>query len=838
MEALLGIWLAGVGVQLGRAGRQWRTARRLAREARPLENTAIEGEAIQLGVLVGLGRPPLLREAAGAPGPLVVGLFRPMVVVPAGGAAPLSAGELRMALAHELAHVRRGDLWLALMPGLVQVLFFFHPLVWLACREWTTAREAACDAAALEATQAPPASYGQLLLKLVAANKGADVVPALGTTAGYHTLHGRLKMLKQFTPRPRRSVRMGMTVVLVLGGISVLPWRLTARASQAQSASRSASLAAQERSARLPRDLTARRVWAGPGVDLELSPSHDGRYLPFTDWDTGDLALRDLATGKSRILAKGSGGAATGYGETPILSRDSKQVAYLWRHESVVDAMDVYDLRIIGRDGSRLRVLNRNQKMKWLSLVDWSPDGKQILALVERRQIVWFSAADGSMRVIKTLDRGWPERIRLSPDGHTLAYDMVAQADAPERDIYLLASDGNHETRLVQHPADDLVAGWAPDGQQLLFASDRTGSLGAWRVRIAEGRAQAAPELVMREMGDWSPLRLTRNGSLFYGLRAGIMDVYTATLDPTTGQLLAPPQPVNPRLVGFNSSPAWSPDGRYLAYQTKERDALRAPGYWRWASRVTIRSVESGETRDLSLKHPIRIGQPSWSADGGSLLAFGTRTPTLPPLVYRIDAQTGALTAIPESDGTFDYLRHAVVMARDGKSLFYSLHVNDGKTKPGHALKVRDLETGRDQELYRAPGWAVRSPTLSPDGRQLAFATREAVMVIPTAGGEPRELARARDGEALDWESVVWMPDGRHLLLTKESKASNEVWRIPVAGGEPQRVGLAMPGLHGLSVHPEGRRIAFTAGVPKIELWVMEGIFPAVQTAKAPAPRR
>jgi Tol biopolymer transport system component len=185
-----------------------------------------------------------------------------------------------------------------------------------------------------------------------------------------------------------------------------------------------------------------------------------------------------------------------------------------------------------------------------------------------------------------------------------------------------------------------------------------------------------------------------------------------------------------------------------------------------------------------------------------------------------------------------------VVLAPDGKTLFYALRVNDGKTKPGNVLYVRDFETGRDKELYRAPGRAIRGPALSADGRQLAFATREALMVIAAAGGEPRELLRARDGDtSVIANRLAWMPDGRHLLLTRGSRASagrreQEVWRISVAGGEPQRTGLAMPGLRGLCVHPDGRRIAFTAGLPEVELWVMDGLFRRAQAGMSSVPGR
>jgi Tol biopolymer transport system component len=319
------------------------------------------------------------------------------------------------------------------------------------------------------------------------------------------------------------------------------------------------------------------------------------------------------------------------------------------------------------------------------------------------------------------------------------------------------------------------------------------------------------------------PLGVTRSGSLYYGAQAGFMDVYTATLDPAKGKVLAPPEPINPRLVGSNSSPAWSPDGRYLAYLSPDRSSLRARDNSRM---VSIRTVESGETRELALKLD-SINQPSWSPDGRSLLAIGSESKNRNDIL-RIDVQTGAITAIPK---TGIFVRQAM-WARDGKSVFYS-----GGGMDTSAIFVRNLETGREKELYRTRS-IDRSLALSPDGQQLAFSAQDGgtqswvLKALPVAGGEPRELLRIKDPERIT--TIAWMPDGRHLLFGK----GDEMWRIPVAGGEPQRLGLAMDRLRGLSVHPDGRRIAFTSGAPEIEVWVMENLLPAPQTAKAPAPRR
>lgn len=231
-DVLWWAWLAGVALRLRAESRPWRSARQLAREARPWEDDQARELATQLAARLGLRRPPPLLTSAAASGPLVVGLPRTMVILPPASAVPLCPEELRMALAHELAHVQRRDLCWGLIPDLARLLFFFHPLVWLAGREWETAREAACDAAALRATGAAPATYGRLLLKLAAAGRRdpCGAAPALGATAGFYTLHGRLKLLRQHPPRPSRSMRLGLPLAMTLAGLSLLPWHLTTAA--------------------------------------------------------------------------------------------------------------------------------------------------------------------------------------------------------------------------------------------------------------------------------------------------------------------------------------------------------------------------------------------------------------------------------------------------------------------------------------------------------------------------------------------------------------------------------------------------------------------------------
>ena len=104
-----------------------------------------------------------------------------------------------------------------------------------------------------------------------------------------------------------------------------------------------------------------------------------------------------------------------------------------------------------------------------------------------------------------------------------------------------------------------------------------------------------------------------------------------------------------------------------------------------------------------------------------------------------------------------------------------------------------------------------------------------ALMVLPTAGGEPRELLRSQEPEGISLPA--WTPDSRHIMYARTvygEKPTFELWRISADGGRPQKLGLVMEGLepYGLSVHPDGKRIAFTAGTEREEVWVLKGFLP------------
>ena len=404
----------------------------------------------------------------------------------------------------------------------------------------------------------------------------------------------------------------------------------------------------------------------------------------------------------------------------------------------------------------------------------------------------------------------------LSPDGRYIAYDFPQKDDARERDIFLLPSDGSPESRLVQHPANDFVTGWTPDGRGLLFTSDRTGTMDLWFVQVDRGKPQGSPLLVKKDVGSIRPLGFTKEGSFYYGLSIGMEDIYVVTLDTTLGKILSPPAALARRYTGLNLAPDWSPDGKYLAYVSRKIPVL--PGTY--ATIITIRSVEGGEERELLSKVNPRYNL-RWSPDAHAILVVGVG-PENHPGAYAINVETGDIVAsLP--------LAFCAAWSRDGKAVFY-LHNNPDKAR----LLVRDLKTGQDKELSRD---MLSSISVSPDGQWLAFSSFDseqacALKVMPASGGKPRELLRLKQGESF-W-SIAWAPDGRHLFFVRRnySEKKYELWRIAVESGEPQNLGVAMNVLSQISIHPDGRRIAYNYGASKSEVWVMENLLPPLKAVR------
>lgn len=145
--------------------------------------------------------------------PCLVGLLNPVVLLPA----DLQEGEAPSVLAHELAHLKRKDLWVGALITLIQILFWFHPLVWWARRRLVQVTEQCCDRTVLEGLQLNSETYRQTLLRFVARQHKISL-PSLAFSSPRRHLLARLRSLELAGPNHPLKTRFtaAMAVLFML----------------------------------------------------------------------------------------------------------------------------------------------------------------------------------------------------------------------------------------------------------------------------------------------------------------------------------------------------------------------------------------------------------------------------------------------------------------------------------------------------------------------------------------------------------------------------------------------------------------------------------------------
>ncbi len=550
-------------------------------------------------------------------------------------------------------------------------------------------------------------------------------------------------------------------------------------------------------------------------VPWPVSVSPDGRLV--TGFFTAGLAVRDLSTGETRNLSdKGFPG---------VFSPDGNQIAYtswLGERDSVV-------LSLIRTDGSDQRLLFRDADMRSVAVKDWTEDGSRILVTIENSdstaEVAYVPVDGGAPEVVVSLNPGepFPQAMAVSPDGRFIAYDV--RGTGPEgsaHDIYLMSGYGSAPKPIIQHPADDRLLDWSPDGKGILFASDRSGSVDIWLVPVADGVPGADVHPVKRDVGQFTPVGLARDGSYYFGVRRDDSHLYVADLVPETGRLDGQPRIVAPAL--YRSGVDWSPDGRYLAYAKPGGGVLE--GSWV----LVVRSLDTGAETEFKLEidvlHRLR---PSWSPDGQLLLLHGWGAyPT--EGVYTVGVRTGevmTLFTVEYPDRVIDWLGWSA----DGRAVFFT---DGGRSRRDSTVGIvmRDLMSGRETDLYReiAPPYAGRLAP-SPDGRLLAFCRwdentdTDALNVMSLPEAEYQTVLQV-SSPGFIWPPA-WTPDSRHLVY----QSQGHFWRISAAGGEPEDLGSLGRETYRrflMSVHPNGHRIAFVGATEsQWEVWKITGMLAA-----------
>ena len=291
---------------------------------------------------------PRIRQA------IVTGYLRPAIWLPASWVSELPPDVLEAVLAHELAHIKRWDVWTILLQRITETLLFYHPGVWWVSRCLTRQRELCCDTAAVLATGAPR-RYA-LALEEIARRHWSDWNPALTPSIGGR----KMELLNRVThvltispasagyraPTPRRHTGVLLASLLALVTVSgvILACGSGASEQQAEAAPEVQAEAetTEEESATARNRAAARARLVTNGI-LPKRPRADGLFdLRSIETIDGQL-LNDL-----RLLADEAQSATLG--RAPVGEEPIKQLATLEHIEHLIFVhadLEAADLQIL-----------------------------------------------------------------------------------------------------------------------------------------------------------------------------------------------------------------------------------------------------------------------------------------------------------------------------------------------------------------------------------------------------------------------------------------------------------------------------------------------------------
>lgn len=806
------VWFGGAAVWLMLTC--WRVARfqSLLRHAKAAP-AALQEEAERVAKQLGLASCPRIWLIPGPVPPLLwaIGgkarLFFPQSLLPR-----LQDTERATLLAHELAHMARRDHWVRLLELFVAALYWWYPLVWLACRQLQAAEEECCDAWVVHALPGSGTAYAGALVETVdfLAEQPARLPPAASGFGHAQHLKRRLTMIVHGqTPRGISFAGKLLLVGLMLA-LPLTPSRarppiednaadeedvtpvFPPQASPPRAVIKPVPVAftAEEpdryqNNPRILQSSAGGRVWA-----VAVSP--DGKTVAVVTGDPNDsegsLTLYDLASGAERVtlmepkpircVAYSADGKwlATGDFAQKIQLRDPQtgevkrvlqghtgsinSVAFTADSQTLVSASLDKTIRLWDLDsGKTMRTLTGHTD--WVLSVAISRDGKTIASGSKDETARIWDAETGKERHVLKGHSTWVEGVAIGPDGNTVA--------TASRDVIKLwdATTGQNLRDLAGHGSIVATLAFFAEGRSLASCShDRT--VRFWDV--ATGQLTDTLETEHTERLDalaLSPDEKTVVTGAFDRL-VKVWDRESRELRHTLTARRYKPENNYPIL-----SVAVARDGQLLAVCGEERA-------------IKILDPTTGQLKRLLEGHEDVVSKVAFAPDGKTLASA-----SFDGTIKLWDPNTGKClrTLTGHTNWVF-----TVAFSPDGKTL----------TSGGYDKTVRlwDVATGKLLRTLDKHRGGVRAVAFSPDGQWVASGGADhSVRVWNVETGDTLHVFKEPEDSVRD---LAFSPDGLRLVCCGED---TYVRLFDVATGKQLQTYKTNAAQRGVAFSPQGRVI-------------------------------
>jgi TolB protein len=369
--------------------------------------------------------------------------------------------------------------------------------------------------------------------------------------------------------------------------------------------------------------------------------------------------------------------------------------------------------------------------------------------------------------------------------------------------LFVAAADGTDEHRVLDSEGTDYDPAWAPDGQSIVFTSERNGSADLFQVKPdGTGLTQLTADPAYDDQAAFSP---DGKQLVFVSTRGGGMaNLWTLDLATRRSKALTSGS-------GGDYRPSWSPDGKWIAFSsTRGNQTPFAHGRWERLQLTGIYVIHpDGSGLKKITTSDDSCGSPKWMADSVHVIAScmtGEQTlanrraapePGNDTRLVSIDLAGGATKDVEAGPGV--KMNPSVL---PGGEIAY---IRKDTTDPGIYYS-----TGR-----RGPAGPIRGASWSPDGKRVVFHKR---LNVPRPTTSVRKTFSRNPNYELSLTGIlpVFSPSGRELVTNSAPTASPRGSSLSVTNLETG-VGKVIYEDKGRNVlvggwSPDGRRIVFGVG--------------------------